>query len=215
MNKILSLFAALLLTCSLQAQSLSDLFQKSDTEIHWLGIDYSQVKLIGDFSEFADAGDRSVVQVKETYFPKWNYLIVNESAKYDIRGMVRKEKITNSIEMVMKRNGEADVAEMEAYTNTPLSPDDIQGIAKTYDFEGKTGLGLILIAECMDKNAPIAIYHFAVINMNTKEVLLQERFETVPGGIGLRNFWAASYYKVIQDIEKNKYKAWKKEYGKD
>lgn len=209
------LFMALLVAIPFvnQGQDISDLFSKSDTKISWLGIDYSHVQLIGDFSEFADAGGKSAVQVKETYFPKWNYLFINESSKFDVRGMVRKSEVENDIDMIMLKNAEASVEDMEVYTNTPMSEEDVAAAVKEYDLSGKSGLGMALIAECMNKNQPIAIYHFVVVDLSSGELLLTQKFETAPAGIGLRNFWAGSFYKVVSQIEKEWYKKWKKQYA--
>jgi hypothetical protein len=45
--------------------------------------------------------------------------------------------------------------------------------------------------------------------MKTGEVLLQQRLRGEPGGIGLRNYWANSVYRIIKDIKYYYYFAWK------
>ena len=46
-----------------KAQELKELFTKSETQVHWLGIDFSHVKLIGDFKQFGE-----VIQTLQNYW---------------------------------------------------------------------------------------------------------------------------------------------------
>ena len=59
MKKLCLLF--LLLSCAGNSQTVNDLFHESDVKITWLGIDFSHVKLIGDFAEFFEAGEKVVL----------------------------------------------------------------------------------------------------------------------------------------------------------
>ena len=81
------------------AQTEKDLF-RPDVKVTWLGIDYSHVKIIGNFAEFFDAGEKSTWQIRDAYFPQWNAIILDEPAKYDIRGMLRKGDIEFDLELI-------------------------------------------------------------------------------------------------------------------
>ena len=73
------LSSILILSCFFgEAQEAKDLFKASDVPICWLGVDFSHVKLIGDFTEFSSAGEKNVVEIRDKYFPKWNQLILAE-----------------------------------------------------------------------------------------------------------------------------------------
>tara|TARA_B110000908_G_scaffold123566_1_gene144921 strand:- start:3962 stop:4138 length:177 start_codon:yes stop_codon:yes gene_type:complete len=57
---------------------MSDLFdKKSDIKLTWLGVDYSSMKLIGDFANLTDttAGNTSD-QLRKKYFQQLNNLVV-------------------------------------------------------------------------------------------------------------------------------------------
>ncbi len=194
------------------SQTTEDVFASGDHDFFWLGIDYSHVSLVGDFSEFAEAGNRSAVQVQKTYFPKWNYLLISEPDKYDVRGMLRKSNMQNSIEMIMKKNANASADDMETYDAPSFSEEDIIAYCKEYESTGKTGIGFVFIAESMNKLTLEGIYHLVAINLSTNEVLMQERVVGKPMGIGLRNYWAGSVYSVIKQIKKTEYLAWKRKY---
>jgi len=193
-------------------QSQSDLFGKSDVKISWMGIDYTQVKLIGDFSAFAGAGNRNVSELRDTYFPGWNKLIVNEPDKYDVKGMLRKPNMIYDLDLIMAINSEAAVEEMEAYDTPNYSKEEIQDFVKKYNLKKKEGIGIVLIAESMNKIKQEAFYHFVAFNMKNGKVILHERMRGEPGGFGVRNYWAASYREVINQIQKRKYSIWKSKF---
>ncbi len=195
-----------------QTQSVTDLFTKSETKIYWLGIDFSHVKLIGDFTQFAEAGTVATTTIKAKYFTGWNDLILKEKEKYDIGGMMRKENIIFSIDGIAKINATTATEEMEADLSPNYAKEDIQKFIKSYDFGQKEGIGLLLVAESLNKSRELAKYHFVAVNLATNAILLHEIFEEKPAGIGLRNYWARSFYEVIVEIRDKKYKSWKKEY---
>ena len=92
MRSILTLlFAVLFLFGS--AQKKADFF-KYATNITYLGIDYSHAKFIGQFSQFADAGDIGIVSIKNNYFGGWNGVVYKEKDKYNFQDMLRKENIS-------------------------------------------------------------------------------------------------------------------------
>lgn len=197
----------------MKAQSVADLLGKSDVKVSWLGIDFSHVKLIGEFNQFQEAGAAGPELIKTKYFPAWNELIVKESEKYNVAAMVRKEKVEMNIEPIMKLNAKANIADLEGEANPDYSEDDIKAFVKKYNFGSKEGIGMLFIAESMNKTLVTARYHFVAINMSNNEVILYDLFNTVPAGFGLRNFWAKSYFDVMKQIKDSKFKQWKKEAG--
>jgi hypothetical protein len=79
------------------SQNAEDLFKASPTTIHWLGIDFSKVRLVGDFSQFASAGTKSSVEVKNKYFPAWNRLVLDEREKFDVKGCCEKRTLPTAL----------------------------------------------------------------------------------------------------------------------
>jgi hypothetical protein len=205
------IFILLLLTAILviNAQTAMNLFRQ-DVPVTWLGIDYSHVKIIGNFAEFFDAGEKSTWQIRDIYFPGWNAIILEEPAKYDIRGMLRKGDIVFDLDMVSAINAQTPLETMEAYKTIRFTEEDIQSFVKSYDLKGREGIGIVFIAECLNKNALEALYHFVAIDMPSGKVLLHERLRGQPSGFGLRNYWANSIHKVIRNIRDYYYWEWNK-----
>jgi hypothetical protein len=207
-NIVFTLFL-LPLVFSAIAQDAQDLF-KPEVPVTWLGIDYSHCKLIGNFAEFAEAGRRSTWQIRDSYFPKWNAIIMTEPEKYDVRGMLRRGDIGFDLEMVTNLNASTPLAEMEVFTPVIYSEEDIRSFVSQYEFKDKTGIGLVLICESLNKISPEAWYHFVAIDRSTGKVLLHERLRGQPKGFGLRNYWANSIHYVIRNIQEYYYWEWKK-----
>jgi hypothetical protein len=213
MKKIVALFCGLtFLTNALNAQSVEDLFQNSPTKITWLGIDYSHVKLIGSFSNFNENTKITPEIIKNDYFVRWNELILKESNKYTIDKMFRKKDINYNIEGVTAINKQTDVTSIEQTTSPNYTELQLQQFVKNYYFNQSEGIGLMFVAESMNKIREEAIYHILAINLTNNEILLCDKFTTKPGGFGLRNYWASSFLKVIEIIRDHKYPAYKKRY---
>jgi hypothetical protein len=213
MKKIVALFCGLtFLTNALNAQSVEDLFQNSPTKITWLGIDYSHVKLIGSFSNFNENTKITPDIIKNDYFVRWNELILKESNKYTIDKMFRKKDINYNIEGVTAINAQTDLTSIVQTTSPNYTEIQLQQFVKNYYFNQSEGIGLLFVAESMNKIREEAIYHVLAINLTNNEILLCDKFTTKPGGIGLRNYWASSYLKVIETIRDHKYPAYKKRY---
>jgi hypothetical protein len=211
MKKFLILF--LVLSQTAFCQQASDLFKSTDIPYTWLGIDYSHVKLIGEFTEISSAGEKTAVQIKKIYFPAWNNLIINEPKKYDVAGMLRKEKIEYDIDMINEINEKAAVEDMETTKTPEYTKEDIQKFVSGYKAKQKNGIGILLVAETLNKAKEEAYYHFVALDLKTNKILIHDRLRGEPGGFGLRNYWAGSVYSLIKDINKNRYKAWKSTYA--
>lgn len=193
-------------------QTIEDVFKESNVKVSWLGIDFSHVKLIGDFSQFFGTGTKTTNQIKDEYFVGWNTIIMNEPKKYDIKGMMRKGDIYYDVDMVMGLNSKTKLEDIESYNVPNYNKENIKSFVDAYDLSGKEGLGMMFIAESLNKNAGQAYFHFVVLNMKTKEILIEKRFMQDPSGFGLRNYWASTIYKVIKDIRTKQYPLWKKIY---
>ena len=152
------------LSLTSNAQSAQDLF-RPDVPVTWLGIDYSHCKLIGNFAEFADAGRKSTWQIRDSYFPKWNSIIMDEPDKYDVRGMLRRGDMGFDLEMITSINSQTMLAEMEVFSPVIYSDEDIQSFVNQYEFKDQNGIGIVFIAESMNKIMPEAWYHFVAIDM--------------------------------------------------
>jgi len=202
------------MTIACQAQSIQDFFNDKAGTVTWLGIDYSHVKLIGEFTQFKDASQYSTSEIRNKYFPGWNALVLNEPSKYDFKGMFMLSNLVPDISMVTSLNAAADVEEMKGTRENRFSCDDIKKFILKYDLTDKEGLGIVLIADALNKITEMAGYVVVVFNMKTRDVLLCESVIEKAGGIGIRNYWGGSLNNLVKDGKKNLYWVWKGKYDK-
>ena len=117
---------------SVTAQTLKDVFNSSETPILYLGIDYTQARLIG-------GTEGTGTQVRDL-FPAINNVIINEPKKYDLQGAFHKSSINNSLGIVTKRNKETNaenIISTESSDYSRLKEEDITSLVKGIDFERK------------------------------------------------------------------------------
>ena len=194
------------------SQKASDIFKPTDYTYTYLGIDYSHAKFIGDFSHFAEWGEVGYVRLKEEYFDRWNSVVVREPNKYNMEEMLRKESIQVDLTTIRAVNKGTAVEEMEAWSSKPLKKEDIQGFINSYDFNVKEGIGILFLAEELNKTREKGSFHFVAINMRTKQILIHERYTEVAGGFGLRNYWMRPIYDMMEKIKDLSYRQWKEAY---
>jgi len=192
------------------AQTIKDVFADSQTPILYLGIDFTQAKLIDDAT--ANTHD-----IKERLYAAINDVVISEPKKYDLNGAFHKSNIDHDLGPVGKRNATINPDNILS-TNTSdyhrLTEKDISSAVSSYDFADKKGVGLLFVMEAMSKSGKGAAMWVTLVDMKTKKVLMTERMEGKTGmSFGFRNFWVTPVKAVIDEIDKKKYKEWKSKYA--
>lgn len=201
--------ALLLLTLVFQfvsAQTLKDFLSSSEVPLTYLGVDFTQAKVLNEIA--ANASD-----IRDRQYAAINQVIINEPKKYDFQKAFSKSVVTNDISLVNEKNGKIDAEKIIATEEPKLTKANIESVVKGYNFSGKKGIGLMFVMESMNKATATASMYVTLIDLSSKKVLLTERMTAKPAGFGFRNYWAKTVYEVLDDIKKSKYKDWKKENG--
>jgi hypothetical protein len=212
-QKLSWLFATLLFLGSSaisKAQTLKEVFNNSESPLTYLGIDFSNSRLL-------DVGNAE--DIRNRLYGSINELVVVEPKKFDLNGAFRKSNITHDFSAVNKNNAKANLNEIISTNSADFNrfkETDIAAMVKALDLSGKVGIGLVFIMEAMrkvDKKGDAAIW-VTLIDMKTKKVLMTERLESkAAGGFGFRNYWASTIKDLIDDIDKKKYNEWRIKYG--
>lgn len=191
------------------AQTVKNIFD-GETPITYLGIDFSQAKVFGETAT-------APTDMRDNLFPAINNSVINHLNKYDIAGALQRQDVASDLGQVNSHNRSIAVQQIKTSNVSDfnhLNPGDIDKLVSSYDFAGKTGIGLLLVVDGMSKLKKAATIYVTFINMTTKRVLLTERLEGNAGGFGFRNYWAKPIEDVIKKIKKTKYKEWKEKYDK-
>ena len=196
------------------SQTIKEVFSRNTT-ITWLGLDFSKIKLYGNFDQFSGAGEKTPEDLRDVYFKAWNDLIINEPKKFNLEKAFQKSTVEWDLEYMEKRNfrTDADGLMSKSSSSTSISLSDIQENINEYKLDGKTGIGLVFIMESFNKGRETATMHIVFFNMASKEVLLAEKVTGSPGGFGIRNYWAGSIYHVLKQLWKGKFNQWNAKYN--
>jgi hypothetical protein len=190
------------------AQTAKEIFTSSEIPVTYLGIDFTQAKLIGDAG--ADA-----IDIKNRYFSSINQVVINEPKKFELTKAFQKSNISSDLSFVEARNSKVDADKIKS-SNTAddsrLNAGSIEKIVKEYNFSGKKGVGLLFIMESMNKTAENGSMYVTFIDMPARKVLFTERLTGKAGGFGFRNYWVKPVHEVLDKIEHSKYKEWKSKY---
>ena len=95
---------ALILTISMNVcfgQSVADIFNSSGTPITWMGLDFSEVRYIGD------AGTVNAMEMKDLT-QKINHLMIKEKKKYDVGDAFNKNQVTDYFTVTNRLNENLD-----------------------------------------------------------------------------------------------------------
>jgi hypothetical protein len=196
------------------SQTLKEFFSNNATQLTYLGIDYTQNRIINDNANTADIIGR--------LYPSINDLVLNEqfSKNYNIGAAFgRKNIIKFEIAAVTANNKKIDGSSILSSNKADfkrLTVVDIKSCVEALPLEGKEGIGLVFIMEGMKKfgGKGYGSVWITLIDMKTKEILMTERDEHEADGFGFRNYWVSIIRRTIMEIDWSKYKEWKKKYGR-
>lgn len=210
-HRILSFTLALLtLQGVVQAQSLKDFFNDPNTTLFYFGIDFTKNRVIGDYSA-------SPLDIVARQYTGLNMLMLDESKKYDIKAAYYRTTLNQDLNFVNKKNESVDPNTILS-TNPKdlyrLNEDSISALIRGFNFGTNKGIGLVIVMEGMSKTDKVGAAWFTLVDIAGKKVLMTERLEGKVGmGFSFRNYWATSLKKMIDEVEKKKYKEWKGKYG--
>ncbi len=204
----------LLLFCfsinSLFSQTIEDVFTTSKLPMDFVGLDFSNVKLIGS-EGFSDPA-----KIQSYYFNTWNGLMISEEEKYNIKKAFMKSDVDYHLGVVEALNGEVDYIDLVT-NETPanFSDKELQAFVKRYNTDGlEHKLGISFIVHSLNKFQERAYVYVVIFNTKSKKVLFSKRMSGEARGFGFRNYWMGAIYDIIKDISNTQFRKWKKEFQK-
>jgi hypothetical protein len=189
------------------AQTAREIFNSSEVPITYLGLDFTQAKLIGDPATVP-------MDVRDRHFYGINGVVIAEPKKYDFRKAFEKSEVTPDLSFVEPKNSKVDAAQIASMSQADFNrftPATIDQIVKGYNFGGKKGVGLLFVVEALNKTVEQAAIYVTFLDMATSKVIFTERITGKPGGFGFRNYWARSVANILEDIQKYRLKNWKRQ----
>jgi hypothetical protein len=111
--------------------------------------------------------------------------VVNEAKKFDVAGAFRREEVSTDIGPVNKRNAKIDPDKVKSDNSDDyqaMKPEDVAALVKGFDFAGKSGIGILIVMDGMNKTKKEISGYVTLVDMKAKKVLFTERVE---GGLGM------------------------------
>lgn len=162
-------------------------------DIDFYGVDFSLAKVYG--------AKETPEQFKKAY-DGINNLFISEPEKYDIAKFFDKDNVDVLLDMVTEKNKQIkDSDVITTSKNYSITEEQIVEQMKSYKLTPKNDLGMIIIAESLNKVTNKGTYIVILFNAQRKEIITTKRIIGKTGGFGLRNFWAGSLYNAFQSLK--------------
>jgi hypothetical protein len=211
MKIITNLGLPLVLLCSVLnmqsvlAQSKTDVFD-GKTPITWLGLDYTQAKFIIPNSSEGDQTQVITTETIKSYIPAWNYLFLTEPKKFDVARATHRPSVDYALSVTEKVNNAINnelVSKNQDDFKT-ITEENIADLVKNYDYLGKTGIGMLIFIEGMDKDKTTEGAWVTFVDMGSKTMLCTIYLTGKTGGMGIRNNWADATFRILRKLEADK-----------
>ena len=144
--------------------------------------------------------DESPAQFKDA-FRRINELFITEAKKYNVGKQLKKEVTEISLDAVNQVNENIDLAElMTAKREYTLSKEQIKAAINALPIQKTPGVGMVFIAQFLDKSNNRGTYEVVFFNTETKEIIEEWITDGKARGFGLRNYWAGSIYSALKKL---------------
>jgi len=188
------LFLSVLMIVISSAYTQTTIANFDQKKVCWLGIDFTLAKFSGA------NGFTEPDQIKSHYFGEWNYLVVRESERYDVKGAFNLDSLTYQIDPVLKLNQEINMDGYIQETSHKINQTEIQTALSKYDLtDVKETVGISFFVANFNKNIEEAIIWVVLSDLPTKTIFFSRELRTTPEGLGFRNYWAGTIRKAIDE----------------
>jgi len=166
----------------------------------WFGLDYTQVKFIGSSSDFSDLNN-----IQNSIFAAWNGLFLSEQSKYDLRAAFGVPEVSYEMDRAIERSSNRNMDNIVQTGPWELGKEELAQVMKAYIDKsgGEDRVGAMFIMETLNKLDKRSTMWLVVFNVGTGKIHHLKRYSGAPGGFGFRNYWARSYYNVLNQLAAN------------
>jgi len=155
----------------------------SEQYLTWLGIDYTLAKF-----SFVDENP----QIIKNNFSAINKEVMSNEDKYNIRKYFNKKTVICDLDIINRNNEKIDLENIKLGSSYSVKSNAVRKLVSSYNTKGKKGLGLVFIAENMNKSSVSGSYYVCFIDLGTKKIIDSTRVVGKAGGAGFMNYWVRS-----------------------
>ena len=187
MKRIIFLFTVVALAFPVQGQkNIRDV-----EEINFYGVDFSKVKIYGAME--------TPSHMKSGLYDI-SMLFITEQGKYDITHFMGKQVAGFYLENVNENNRNMDeTAMISGSPQNPMDQEEIEEIINRLSNGQNDNVGLVFIAETLNRARGNGTFHVVFFDEATKEIIYRKKATGKSGGLGTRNYWAKSVYNILKN----------------
>lgn len=151
-----------------------------------------------DFSDFKLAeGKRIYTTDLLKYIPGWIEYQKEELNENDLAKKLNKESVMFDFGYTLSLIDSLEGKELITLMKHSISPDSIQGKIDNYKTKDNSGIGLVVIVECFEKETEMATAYFVFFDIATKKIISSDYYGlNKPGGFGLSSYWSSGLNKT-------------------
>jgi hypothetical protein len=210
MKKFLIL-ALIICTVSAIGQKSVQNIVSNNSKVVFLGVDFRKAMFMGS------TGFSDVDKIQHVYMTDWNLIFIEEFEKYSLQEVLglSQENYSVSTQKIIKLNETVKIKEQ--ITNEmdyELDEKSIRILAKDYSSTTKEGIGIAYVVEKFDKIREDAVIHVLLIDLSNNEIFFNKAVIVKSSGIGFKNYWSSTFYRIKTDYFSDWYKEWKKSFKK-
>lgn len=170
-----------------------------EQKLTFYGIDFSMTKVVGASEtpeEFLEA------------FSGINSLLLSEPEKYvhPLATRLKTDIDAVDIDPVLAVIKEIDPEEIKINKSADLlSEDDLKYAVMGLDLKSGNGIGLLVVCGELDKGSDYGTFYYVMFDQKDMSILDSWASKGKSGGIGLRNYWARSFYRTIAEINPSRF----------
>jgi hypothetical protein len=162
-----------------------------ENSVIWYGVDYSLARFV--------LVNRTGSQIVETDIPSINAVIVQDKVQYDLYKFFNKNSVDIELDNANANNQKINPSKLITGSPHSISQDDLEKLIGSYKTDGKMGMGLVFVAENMNKVTATGSFYVCFFDLVTKKIIDAERMEGKASGVGFRNYWASTVYAVMKN----------------
>lgn len=154
------------------------------------GIDYSLVRF-----SYIEESNAYILRI----LPEINRLFITEAKKYDISKLMKKNVVKIDLDYAKSVTDNLNADQLILNDAYQINENDVKTLIARYPDSEESGIGLVFIAEQMNKKSSQGSYFVTFFDLKTKEVITTCRQAGKASGFGMRNFWAGSIYNLMKN----------------
>jgi hypothetical protein len=166
---------------------------KGNCPVVWLGIDFSQARLIGE------EGFKDPNTIKHELFENWNHLVITEGDKYNWAEALQVANLGLALYETDSANHRTALRTLITNRSYQLPTEIMDDRVREYGMNGHPeGIGVVIFVESLDKVREQGFCFLTYFDIGTRQVLYRKRLIGKAFGFRIRNYWAGAIYNWLK-----------------